>query len=62
MVNVKTDDGRMEIKVKGDLATLVTDVSLIVYSIYEGIKEDDAVKGELFKRYFCEKSRAIYIM
>ena len=60
MINVKTDDGRIEVRVKGDLGTLVTDISLIVYSVYEGIRKDDALKAEIFKRYFCEEGSAIF--
>lgn len=60
MINVKTDDGRMEIRAKGDLGTLVGDISLIVYSVYEDIRKDDALKAEIFKRYFCEEGSAIF--
>lgn len=60
MVNVKTVNGGIEISVKGDLHTLIADVSIIVYSVYESIKERNATTAEIFKRYFCEKSSEIF--
>lgn len=60
MINVKSYNGSIEISVKGDLGTLIADTSCIVYSVYEGIRKDDALKAKLFKKYFCEKGSVIF--
>lgn len=60
MINVKTNDGNIEIGIKGDLPTLVADTSLIVFSVYEGIMEHNAAMAKIFKMYFCERGNTIF--
>lgn len=60
MINVKTGNGVIEISIEGNLSTLVADTSLIVFSVYEGIRKDNVLLAELFKRYFCEKGSVIF--
>lgn len=60
MVNAKVSKGSVEISISGDTPTVMVETSLIVYSVYAGIRERNAVMAEIFKRYFCEKGSAIF--
>lgn len=49
MINVRFDEGRCELEVKGSTPTLGADTIMIVRNVYESIREESPESAELYK-------------
>ena len=48
MIKIKTDEGHMELTVKGSLKTIAADTCMILYNIFKSVAEEDLMAAAAY--------------